>query len=499
MQDIYDYLKKKLKERNVRVEDIVSRSELSRTTVYRMMKGLLKPTPQVYDLFIEILDLDERERRELDYYVRLVDVDESLLQARKELLEIIFRTVPDRANNIADIEFIVYGSEKYIKKYHDILRFVIETSKKPSFHLDIKIFNCTRDSFLFPIIEMLAANESLNSPVIEHMVNFSDADNYKNILILKAVLPLMKYNNYTVFYSYDGNESDSAVLFRDLMLIKFSYIEDGSEVVKCIVLSFEGNTMSDCYISEEKGLYEFFARKYLLSKEAHHNSLINQKNIELLSYSIFEFEAGGKTCLIKPSPCYHRIPIEVCKSVLERQSENQLADMISYMGDGVGFYYDTETAFENTLKYLEERDRLSLKYTQTDIYTKDGLELFARERRLSDHYSFLPELTKEEVKAVLENLRRKNNDSVDKFRFYITHAPIRDNNMIYCASETNGVMLEYVETQTFQNGISNCIIKQDSLARMFLDFAENYVPETLAMSQPEANRFIDHLIETYCS
>ena len=498
MQDIYDYLKQKLKVRNVRVEDIVARSGLSRTTIYRMMKGLLKPTPEVYDLFVEMLDLDERERRELDYYVRLVDVDESLLQARKELFKIIFETAPDKANSVGDMEFIVYSNTKYIKTYREILLLIIECSKKPPFSLDMKIFNCTSDAHLVPIIEMLSASESFDSSAVEHLVSFSDVDNHKNIMTLKAILPLMKYNSYTVFYLYDGNESDSASLFRDLMLIKFSYVEDGSEVVKYIVLSFERNTMSDCYITEEKGLYDFFARKYLFSKEAHRNSLINQKNIELLSYSIFEFEAGGKACLIKPSPCYHRIPIDVCKSVLGRQSERQLADMISYMGDGAGFYYDTKTAFENTLKYLEERNRLSLKYAQTDIYTKDGLEAFARERKLSDHYSFLPELTREEVRAVLENLRGKNSDLADKFRLYITHASLRDNSMIYCASETNGVMLEYVETQTFQHGISNCIIKQDSLAKMFLDFAENYVPESLAMSESEADRFIDYLIETYC-
>lgn len=92
MQDIYDFLKQKLKEKNVRVDDIVTRSGVSRTTIYRMMKGLLKPTPRIYSLFVEMLDFDDRERQEYDRYVRMVDVDESQLRARTELSTMIFKT-----------------------------------------------------------------------------------------------------------------------------------------------------------------------------------------------------------------------------------------------------------------------------------------------------------------------------------------------------------------------------------------------------------------------
>jgi len=498
MQDIYDYLKQKLKDRNVRVEDIVSRSGLSRTTIYRMMKGLLKPTQDVYSLFVEMLVLDEREERELEHYVRLIEVDDNLLRARKELHKIMFRTAQDKVNKTSDIEFIVYDGEKHIKAYYEILNPIIEASAKPLFQLDVKIFNCIEDSYLAPIAEMLGRCGSPDNSEIEHLLSFSDGESYRNALTLKATLQLVKFSNYTVYYSYEGSESGGFTFFKDLILIKYRYAENGSTVTRYKVLSFEKNTMSMCYITEEKSLYEFFARKYSSVKELHQNSLIKQKNIELLSSSMFEFEAGGKNCIIKPSPCYHRIPIAVCKSVLERQSESQLADMISYLSDGAGFYYDTETALGNTIKYIEERDSLSLKHSQTDVYTMDGLETFAKERRLSDHYSFLPELAGEEVKAVLENLWRKQKDPEDKFRFYIVQFPLRDNHMIYCASENNGLMLEYVQAETFQNGISNCIIRQDSLSGMFLDFAENYVPETLAMSEAEAKRFIEYLIETYC-
>lgn len=497
MQDIYDYLKKKLKERKVKVEDIIERSGLSRTTVYRIMKGLLKPTPEVYNLLVEILELDEREKRELDYYIRLIDVDESLVQARKELQNIIFKTSPVIATKIEDIEFIVYGKEKYIKGYSELLCLIIEVSKSTSFQMNIKIYNCVKDTYLTPLVEMLSKSEHFESSVIEQLVSFSETDSYNNIVTLKAILPLMKFNNYSVFY-ISGEEPSNNVFVRDLMLIKYRHDGDDSRGERYMVLSFEDNTMSGCYITEDKSLYEFYTRKYALVKEAHENSLVAQKNIGALSNAVYEFESGGKTCIIKPNPCYHRVPIDVCMSVLGRQNESQLAEMIGYLGEGSDFFYGSESVFENMLVYFVERDKLTFKYNQTDIYTVSGLEAFARERRLSDYFSFLPELTGDEVRLVLENIRRKNNDPKDKYRFYITQASLVDDSMTYCASENNGILVEYFEAHTFQNNLSDCIIKQDMLSRMLLDFAENYVPDTMALSQAEVDKFIDYLIETYC-
>lgn len=498
MQDIYDYLKKKLKDRKVRVEDIIMRSGLSRTTVYRIMKGLLKPTPEVYSLLVEMLELDEREKRELDYYIRLIDVDESLVHARKELQSIIFKTTPDMASSTEDIEFIVYGKEKYIKGYSELLDLITEASNKTSFRLDIKIFNCVKDVYLAPLVKLLEKSDSFGNSVIEQLVSFSNTDSYKNIITLKAILPLMKLNNYSVFYTNEEIEPSSSVFFRDLMLIKYGCVEDDGWKEKYMVLSYEDNSMSGCYITEEKSLYEFFARKYASVKDAHESTLVTQKNIGAMSYSVYEYESGGKKCTAKANPCYHRVPINVCQSVIGRQSESQLTEMISYLGDSTSFYFGSESALENLLTYFTDRDKLSLKYSQTDIYTTDGLETFAREGRLSDHFSFLPSLTGEEVKLVLENIRRKNNDPKDKFKFCITHASLLDDNMIYCASESNGILIEYSEPKTFQNKLTDCIIKQDMLSGMFIDFFENYVPDSMAMSRAEADKFIDYLIETYC-
>jgi len=498
MQDIYDYLKKKLKEKNVRIDDIVKRSGLARTSIYRIMKGQTQTPPKVYNLLVELLELDEREKRELDYYIRLVDVDESLFQARKELQSLIFKTKQEKTARVEDIEFIVYANEKYIKRYSELLQLIAETSKKTSFQLDIKIFNCVNDAYLAPLVEMLSKSKSFDSSDIEQLVSFSNTDSYKNIITLKAIMPLMKYGNYSVLYVNEDIESNNSVFLRDLMLIEYGWDGDDGWEEKYMMLSFMDNTMSICYITEEKSLYEFFTRIYASVKDAHENPLLTQKNIGAMSHAVYEFESGGKNCIIKLDPCYHRVPMNVCISVIGRQSSNQLAEMISYLGDSSVFYFGSESALENLLTYIIDRDKLSLKYSQTNIYTADGLETFAREGRLSDQFSFLPKFTGEEVKLILENIRRKHNDPKDKFKFYITHASLINDNMIYCASENNGILMEYAELQTFQTNLTDCIIKQDVLSKMFLDFAENFVPDTMAMSQAEADRFIDYLIETYC-
>jgi len=499
MQDIYDYLKRKLKEKRVRVDEIVSRSGLSRTTIYRMMKGLLKPTPQVYRLFVDILDLDDREERELDHYVRLIDVDESRLMARKELHKMIYKTGQGDPDTVEDLGFVVYGKEQYIKKYSDLLRPIIEASNTPGFFFDIKIFNCLEGAYLAPLAKMLDKLANADSYVISHLVAFSGVNDYKNVLALKAILQLVKFSSYSVFYTYEDIDHDNRTLFEDVILMKYGFVEQETKTEKYIILSFEDHPYSDCYITEEEALYEIFVKKFAQIKKNHDKALFEQKNFEKLSNTMLEFEAGGKHCILKPNICYHRVPRHIWAGLIQRQSESQVKEMLNYLTDGPGLGFFSESSLENILSVFSERDRLSLRYQQTDVYTKDGLEALARDRRLSDHFSFLPEFSKEEIREVLENLCRKNSDPNDKFKFYIATASMCDDGLIYGVSENNGFLLEYVEPQTSQNYTMNCFVKQDILVNMAFDFVENYVPETLAMGEAEAEQYIKYIIEKYCS
>ena len=497
MQSIYEYMKRKLHEKDVKVDDIIKRSGVSRTTIYRMMKGIIKPTPEIYKLFVEMLSLDEREERELDYYVRLIDVDEGMLLARKELHKLVFKAPPTGKPEYEDIEFIVYDKERYLKKYSEILYPIAAISQNPSFSIDIKIFNCIEEAYLDPVVKLLDTEEALAEAKIEQLVSLSEGNSCRNIRTLKAMVPLITRNNYTVLFANEDNISGKRTFFEDLMLFRYSYTDNNTKLEKYLVLSFEKGGLSGCYVSDDKSLYEFFEKKYKLLMEMHTNSLIRQSGIELYSDAIFEFETGGKSYLLKPNICYHRIPISVCRDVLGRMNEDQISMMLTYLREGPDLYVNFGDMLESTLADLHDRDEISYKYKKIDVYTKAGLEAFAREGRLSDHYAFLPEFKKEEIKSILENIRSKRKDPQDKFEFYITNQNIHDN-VIFCVSERNGIMLEYFDSLLIQNHISSCIIKQAPLTEMFIDFIENYIPENLAISDADADKFIDYLIETYC-
>lgn len=497
MQTIYEFLKYHLKLKNVRVDDIVTQSGISRTTVYRMMKGLLKPTPQMQNLFVEILELDEREEYELEQLIKLIDVDENQLLARKELHKIIYNTnsnIPKKE----ELEFVVYEKEKYIKKYDEILNIITQDMQKDSFEIEMKILNCISEQYLKPVVNLFTKIKSNKGNSIEHLLTFSETNNYKNVLILKSILLLSTYSFYDVFFEVQEYDNKNKSIFENMIIIKYSFTENNIDEKKYMVLSFEENNLSDCYITNEKRFYEMFQKKYKLVKENHKNFLNRENNVDFLNDSILAFESGGKHYAIKANPCYNRIPMYIYEDLLGRQDSMQFNKMISHFGENLDNTYNIDIAKESVFKNLTSRSELSKKYIQIDVYSKEGMEKLAKELKISDHYDFLPEFTKEEVKAILENIRNKKNDKKDKFTFYITNSNLSDNNKIYLVSENNGVCLDYFEPDADNGLASMSYINQDTLTNSFMDFVEKYVPDNLAMSDADADAFIDYLILNYC-
>ena len=61
MEDLYSFLKKKLKENNIKIGTFIEMTNMSKSTIYRVMKGYQKPSDELLDLMVEILNLKTRE------------------------------------------------------------------------------------------------------------------------------------------------------------------------------------------------------------------------------------------------------------------------------------------------------------------------------------------------------------------------------------------------------------------------------------------------------
>jgi len=497
MKNINLFLKSKLKEKNMRIDTFIAKAEVSKSTIYRVMKGYQRPSEELLDKMSAILNLNALEQQELRYYSNLLNADEDVLSARDEVFNLLYDTEisePDK------IELVYYDDEKYIRTFNNILGKLLNKSSIEGFSCRFRMVNCCHDSIvqpLFTAISSLMKNEK--NYTFEHLVNFSTYNSKENVIILNEIIPLLPLDNYTVMYCETEGTSGNSI-FYDFLMIDYQYTnESGNLIDNHLYISFLRDNISTCYVVNNENLQEFFERNY---ESLHHDytcSFNNQKKFEFIGTLFLELEINYDVCLFKPNPCYNRIPVSVYESVKARSSKEMLHFFMN------SFLYDNvtketiDTQLADLIAYLDSRVDASYKNTQIDIFTQKGLESFASTGRLSDHLDGFPPFIPSEIKAVLEYIKSRDLDEKDKYSFFITKSDKYSNeDLLISVFKNHGLLIEYNNPKYKADDMPYCVIEHKGLSNLFSDFAENYVPTMLSMPQKDAYDFIDRLIEKYC-
>ena len=482
-----------LSNKNISVQALISKTQSSKSTIYRVMNGLQQPSDELMTKITEVLALAPFEIQQLHYYLSLSDMDENLVAARQEVYDLFFTK---KTENNVQLELVYYEADQYIKSFQDILDNIVETSSMDDFSCSFRMINCYQNKILHPISDTInKLNQSEASFEVEHLINLSTFDFRENIHVLSHILPLLALKNYSIKYR-DSSKLGCGGFFHDLMLLEYSYQDQGHKPVKKhLVITFLPDNLSSCYVVECENLLNLFDRNYDSIQKNYTPALTSLNYYDDFGMVFLQYEINYDLYLFKPSICYNRVPLEVWKSLTSRfQTENFLK---MFLGDN----YDPDRSvkhLEELLLFMETRLKASYIKKQVDIMSKKGLEDFAKTGYLLDHIKGLPPFDQKEIRSILNYIKSRDADEGDSYKMHLLKEGYSSDTLTIIVIKNHGLLMEYAAEITSYDSLPYCIFKHKGISNVFADFADNYIPDMMALPQDESHSFIDYLIETYC-
>jgi len=235
---------------------------------------------------------------------------------------------------------------------------------------------------------------------------------------------------------------------------------------------------------------DFFERSYLSLEREYQLSLNNKEPLEDYAMLFLIYEMNHDLYLFKPSICYNRVPISIWENMISRFDPEEFLKMFLREKYNPNLL---ETHIKELLLFMETRNKASYLHKQVDIITMTGLTTFAYTGLLLDHFAELPPFTKEEVKEILQQIVHRDLDPSDPYRFHILREEYNSDTLTIIVAADRGLVIEYATQKRPANVLPYCIIEHKETSNIFIDFADNYVPNFLAFSQ-EAHAFIESLI-----
>ena len=489
--DINTYLKGKLKEKNLRLEDLITGSGASKSTIYRVMTGTQKPSKTLEKKIISILNLNYTEQQELLYYFSISDVDENIIESREAVYNLLFNK---ETKSPKKIELIYYDKEKYIRTFEYILDKVIEASKLSDFSCQFKVINCIQGDVIHPLAKAatsLLANASQYT--IEHLINFSTHDYKENINTLANILPLLTFENYSLKYQEEENVSKHG-FFHDFMAVNYSYHKsDGSCEVVNLYITFLPNNLSACYVVKEnqENTLDFFERNYDALQEQYQPALNSRSCFLEYINTAKELHGNYDSTLFKAQIPLVRVPARIHRNVVER---TPMEEFFKFYSPEQSQEKSLEEHIDELLKEAKLVEKTTYSNKQLDIYTKAGLAQFASTGRLIDHLKFMPPYNKDEVRSILKSLKARDKNPKDPYNFLILEESFAAENLTFLTGNNRCLIIEKYDG----GNTPFCIFQHEGLSSIFTDFAYNYIPAMMSIPQKEAHDYIDDLIEKYC-
>ncbi len=492
------FLKSKLKDRAMRVDEFLIKSKISRSSFYRILNGTQYPSKEISNAIIATLNFTGKEIVEFDYYTSLMSVDENTLSASEEITEMLFGGQGEEEKAISDIIF--YDGDRYLRSLRDMAAMVEEASEKEGFSCKVKLVNCCRHDIISELRDSLLRIEKKGHICeIEHLVGFSESNLKESVNALHELLPLLTFKNYSVRCG-ETTASASEGMMKNFSIVEYSWNgEDGKKENKMLCTNFFDEGASVCAAITDPGLADFFLRSYENLRRFYINGLIVKKQLQTFSAHVINMESHYDLVLFKPDPCDGRVPYEAFEHLRNRVTMEEKAKFVrTFVGAEPKNDEETEYFMEQTFVFLKERDVTSSIHSQTDVCTMDGMRKFAIMGNLSDHVDFIPPFDKTERRMLIESMIKRSSDPNDKYKLYILKDNYADPDMLMVAYKDSGVLIENINPSHATSEMPHCFVENAGLANAFVSYAEREIPGKYAISQEETVAFLRSLIDEYC-
>jgi len=478
-----DFLNKLSKQRKIKLGDLAEHCQISRTTLYRYTKGIMQIPPPVETVLSKALGMSKAERDEFRRLIALTVQDGSLISSRYVLDDFVFSGKPEKKS--ANIDFVFHHKDRLLRNSKELSEVFLKHLGKEAFRCDIKVLHCIEEEFKDDLgsmlTELLAASQSVS---VEHLLHFPKKDYLTCTKNLLAIIPLFSFPNYQALYS-DSPDTQSQTLFlNNVILVETSWRDDTGDIRQFFVLSYLSGALSQCTCFEDEYLFRFFMENYQNYRAKYKNALLGERNLTDLTEYFMAMELTYEQLILKPSMCYHKIPIQVYLNLLERippEVKQQLK-------------LDEQENIDRLAFSLETRYSHAHKKGNIDVVSKPAMLAFANNGLLDDHIEGMPPFNTKERKMILQSLREHMVRKTGGYHLYITEKDIGHN----CSVFKNACLVyEFPDSYTnaYNHNYPFAMIENKMIAEIFSDYITHHIPAYHAMPEEEAVRFMDRLIE----
>jgi len=499
---LYRFLTAKLKERGLPVESLPGLLGVSRSTLYRNMKGTVQMTPEVQSIFADILQLNDEDKHLFDRLSEQAAFDPTLVEARYALDRFVFSTGAKPPAKPAPIRFAMHDGDVFLRSSNQVFDRIRAAATTEGATTTVHILNCTCCA-PFDIVSAFLEDLLASAPgaTVEHLLMLPSTDYAATITIITRLLPLMQFNRYTIrFAQIPGGDSRHADVMsggspapQTNFANSMSVAVHGAHESTFFFLSFIDDDLSRCLVTTDRCVTDFFDSNYDAVRRGYAEALVDSTDIDLFSDAMADIEETTNLCLLKPDVCFARIPMSVFESMLSRMTSDELAFLRKVVAGSGG---DPNTSVERVMGTLDRRARASYVNRQIDACSMAGFTRFAQTGRLTDHLDAMPSFSIDERRAILANVQKRSNDPHDPYTLYITRDDFLPDCYFFTALEDFGLMIEYNPTDIKRGMVPNLFFRSRLLADIFVDYITNHIPHVHAISAEDTNAFLAGLFES---
>ena len=478
------YIGNMAKKRKIKLDDLAKECGISRTTLYRYVKGSIRIPATAQAAITKALKMTRSEQEEFHKLISFTAQDGSLISSRYVLDKFIFNN-----HNIQDtsqgIMFALQHKDTYLRYSRDIPAMFLEHSNKEGFMCNIKVINCACEDFRldmqFVLTKLLSASKAVT---VEHLLAFPSNDYLACAKNLQAIIAMFGYTNYQVFYDDIPSAISQSHFMNNVMLIESSWYDNGRHTKQHFILSYlpgAGN-LSQCVVFDDEYIFRFFIENYNNVRLRYEKALLSNAPTSQDVYTKLELE--NDLCVLRSDIGYSKFPIDVYRNLLTRapQSIKEMFNLTSSEG------------IEAMASMLKLRHQHSNKKGNIDVYSQDGLRRFAKTGYLQEYYKDMPLPTPAERRIILKTLREHLADKTKGYQLYISKKNIP---ILYSAVKDLGIMVGFYsgDNDILGEHPSLVSINNKMIANIFFDYAQHHIPAYHALSDEEALEFVDELIE----
>lgn len=496
MEKLYDYLKLKLKQKDILLDQFAHMCGFSKSTLYRYMKGILIMPEAVENKIASLLEFTDEEKEKLNKFVYKAYVENAILNSNHTLYKYIFDI--DMGNKDSDnFELVFYEGNRYISSINEIFDEIISMSSAKNFLCEVSIIGCIDDKFI-KVIHSFINNKNVNSSKfkIEHIVNISQYNYNDTLQTFKAIFPIMKFYGYNIYYTSFDSKSMYLSIVNDCLIIKYSFCESNNKKVeKYFFINFIKDRFSGCYISKDINLYNFIMQNYASLKQ---NCIRSSVKINNLNSLIDKCKIKDKNIyLFQSTPSYDKIPIEVLEDELSKYSDEEITNLVNVISSKNNNLQMAKEYIKNLKKLITEATDCTKVNKHIDMYTKEGIKNFISTGYLYFYNKKLKPFSKSSICKIFNYMLERSLNPNDNYKMYISNDSINDK-LILKIIQNQGITVTYNFSSEKNMIVSYSVIENESIYKIFSNFAENYIPTANIMSDEEAYNYIQGLLKAYC-